>query len=308
MGITRRQFLKWSGVSAVGAVAFNGCLIPEQELQIESPVFLPEDLVSGIDNWYATLCRQDPEGCGIIIRVVEGRAKKVEGNPDYPLNQGKHHARSEAGLQALYHPDRISEPLAREGDAHVPISWEEARRRVADRMNGLSDRSRFLLVTQPLRGHQALLASEFVKAYGGRSMAYETLEQVTLRRAILEVFEQERIPAFDIENCKYLLSFGADFLSTWLSPVKFSRGYGELRQGSSHRGLHVQVDPALLHDGSERRRVGARQAGRRGRPGNEHGIRDNARRAGRLGGRERSHRGWRTRGPCGIQPGQPAGA
>ena len=59
-------------------------------------------------------------------------------------------------------------------------------------MNGLSDRSRFLLVTQPLRGHQALLASEFVKAYGGRSMAYETLEQVTLRRAILEVFEQER--------------------------------------------------------------------------------------------------------------------
>ena len=243
MGITRRQFLKWSGVSAVGAVAFNGCLIPEEELQIESPVFLPEDLVSGIDNWYATLCRQDPEGCGIIIRVVEGRAKKVEGNPDYPLNQGKHNARSEAGLQALYHPDRISEPLAREGDAHVPISWDEARRRIADRMNGLSDRSRFLLVTQPLRGHQALLASEFVKAYGGRSMAYETLEQVTLRRAILEVFEQERMPVFDIENCKYLLSFGADFLSTWVSPVKYSRGYGELRQGSSHRGLHVQVDP-----------------------------------------------------------------
>ncbi|MDE2941881.1 MAG: molybdopterin-dependent oxidoreductase [Chloroflexota bacterium] len=243
MGITRRQFLKWSGVSAVGAVAFNGCLIPEQELQIESPVFLPEDLVNGIDNWYATLCRMDPEGCGIIIRVVEGRAKKVEGNPDYPINQGKHHARSEAGLQALYHPDRISEPLAREGDAHVPISWDEARRRIVDRMAGMSDRSKFLLVTQPLRGHQALLASEFVKAYGGRSMAYETLEQVTLRRSILEVFGLERLPVFDIQACKYLLSFGADFLSTWVSPVKYSRGYGELRQGSSRRGLHVQVDP-----------------------------------------------------------------
>ncbi len=242
MEVTRRQFLKWSGVSAIGAVAFNGCLIPEQEFQIESPVNLPEDLVSGIDNWYATLCRQDPEGCSIIVRVVEGRAKKVEGNPDYPTNQGKHHARSEAGLQALYHPDRISQPLLREGDAHVPISWDEARRRIVERMGGLADRSRFLLVTQPLRGHQALLASEFTKAYGGRSMAFETLEQVTLRRAVMDVFGQERLPVFDIERCNYLLSFGADFLSTWLSPVKYSRGYGELRQGGGHRGLHVQVD------------------------------------------------------------------
>ena len=62
MGITRRQFLRWSGASAVGAVVFNGCQIPEQELQVESPVDLPEDLVSGVDNWYATICRQDPEG------------------------------------------------------------------------------------------------------------------------------------------------------------------------------------------------------------------------------------------------------
>ena len=76
MGITRRQFLKWSGVSAMGAVIFNGCITPEQELQVESPVNLPEDLVNGIDNWYATICRQDLEACGVIVRVVEGRAKK----------------------------------------------------------------------------------------------------------------------------------------------------------------------------------------------------------------------------------------
>ena len=132
MGITRRQFLKWSGVSAVGAVAFNGCLIPEQELQIESPVFLPEDLVSRHRQLVRHPLPAGPRRAAASSSALwRGRAKKVEGNPDYPLNQGKHHARSEAGLQALYHPDRISEPLAREGDAHVPISREEARRRVA---------------------------------------------------------------------------------------------------------------------------------------------------------------------------------
>jgi len=244
MGITRRQFLRWSGVSTIGAVVFNGCRIPEEELQIESPVDLPEDLVTGIDNWYATICRQDPESCGIIVRVVEGRAKKVEGNPDYPINQGKHNARSEAGLQALYHPDRITEPLFRESSSgeFQPITWTEARRRVGDSLGSLTDKSRFLLVTQPLSGHLALLTSEFVKAYGGKHMAFESLDQVTLRQAIKDVFGQDRLPDFDIQNTKYLLSFGADFLSTWLSPVKNARGYGELRQGSGKRGVHVQVD------------------------------------------------------------------
>ncbi|MBI2856118.1 MAG: molybdopterin-dependent oxidoreductase [Chloroflexi bacterium] len=244
MGITRRQFLRWSGVSALGAVIFNGCRIPDEELQIESPVDLPEDLVSGIDNWYATLCRQDP-GCGIIVRVVEGRAKKVEGNPDYPTNQGKHSARSEAGLQALYHPDRITQPLYREQRSGqlAPIPWSNAREILRSKLDGLQDKSRFRLITEPLRGHLALLASEFVQAYGGRHMAFEPLEQVNLRQAIRDVFGQQRTPDFDIANARYLMSFGADFLSTWQAPVRYARGYGEFRQGENRsRGVHVQVD------------------------------------------------------------------
>lgn len=228
----------------MGAVVFNGCLIADEELQVESPVDLPEDLVTGIDNWYATLCRQDQEGCGIIVRVVEGRAKKVEGNPDYPINQGKHNVRSEAGVQALYHPDRITEPLFRDSTSGTfsPISWEDARKKVTDRLAGLEDKSKFLLVTQPLRGHLALLSSEFVQSYGGKHMAFEALERVTLRHAIKDVFGQDQVPDFDIENSRYLLSFGADFLSTWLSPVKYAGAYGEFRQGNRKRGVHVQVD------------------------------------------------------------------
>ena len=274
MGITRRQFLRWTGVSALGAVVFNGCRIPEEELQVESPVNLPEDLVTGIDNWYATACRQDPGGCGVIIRVVEGRAKKVEGNPDFPINRGKHSARSEAGLQALYHPDRLETPMfrANRSDGFLPISWDRAREILNAGMNSLSDRSRFLLVTEPLRGHLALLASEFVKAYGGRHMAFQSLEQVNLHRAVKDVFGQDRLPDFDIENANYLFSFGADFLSTWLSPVRYARGYGEFPPGRQEEGSTLPDRLPLLHDRSQRRQVGTRKAGRRRRPGNEHGL------------------------------------
>lgn len=247
MGITRRQFLKWSGISAMGAVIFNGCTTPEQELQVESPVNLPEDLVSGIDNWYATICRQDLEACGVIVRVVEGRAKKIEGNPDYPINRGKHGVRTEAGVQSLYHPDRLSNPMFRDSRTSDfrAISWNEAHNLITNRLGSVKtagDVNGFLVITQPLRGSLALLVTEFADGVGGKHMAFEALEKISLRKTMKEVFGQDRIPNFDIENSSYLMSFGSDFLSTWVSPTKYSRDYGEFRQGHSYRGLHVQVD------------------------------------------------------------------
>ena len=71
---------------------------------------------------------------------------------------------------------------------------------------------------------------------------YETLEKTTLREAMSRVFGQDVMPDFDIENSNYLLSFGADFLDTWVSPVRYARGYGVFRQGREKRGTFVHVD------------------------------------------------------------------
>ena len=110
MALTRRQFLTLTGGSAAAAVIFQACGVPEDELLVQAPLEMPEDMVTGLQNWYATTCRQCPTGEGLVVKVMEGRAKKVEGNVDHPINRGKHSARCEAGLQALYHPDRIKGP------------------------------------------------------------------------------------------------------------------------------------------------------------------------------------------------------
>ena len=110
MEVTRREFLRMAGASAVGTVLFAGCAIPTRELLVQSPALMPEDMVAGFDTWYASLCRLCPGTEGIVVRVMEGRARKIEGNPDYPVNQGGSSARCQAGLQALYHPDRIQGP------------------------------------------------------------------------------------------------------------------------------------------------------------------------------------------------------
>ncbi|MCI0810147.1 MAG: molybdopterin-dependent oxidoreductase [Chloroflexi bacterium] len=246
MKLTRRNFLAWAGLGAVGAVACEGFGIRRGELDIQSPVRLPEDLVRGSDNWYASLCRTCPSCEGIVVRVMEGRAKKIQGNPLYPTNQGKTHARCEAGLQALYHPDRIATPMRRSGprgsDEFVPIKWQPDgidSLRNALRANGSSS----VMITEPLRGHLGLLVERFASAIGGEHLGFEAIDNNTLRAAVKNVFQQDTLPDFDLDNSRFILSFGADFLSTWVSPTRYNRGYGEFRQGEGRdRGMFYQID------------------------------------------------------------------
>ena len=253
MDVSRREFLKFAGLSSIGAIALNACGIPEQELQVQSPVNLPEDLVKGRDNWYATLCRQSNETCGIIVRVVEGRAKKIEGNKDYPLNRGKHMGISEAGLQELYHPDRLARPLIRSGNRGnlLDSNWETASHNIIEKLNQLkkdNNQSSLYIISGPVRGHQRMVVERFAGAFGANYLSYEVLENTVLHQVSKDLFGQNHLPGFDIKDSELILSFGSDFLSTWLTPTKFSLDYGHFRgKTDSHRGKFIQVDSRFSH-------------------------------------------------------------
>src|SRR5207245_4536703 len=140
------------GVStAAGAVVFTGCQPPPHELMSQSRVRLAEDILTSLQSYYATTCRQCAAGCGVIVRVIEGRSKKVEGNPDHPLNLGKVCARGQAAVQEQYHPDRIRTPLVRSGARFTgdltPISWDEALDRLLSRMRDLRQTGRASALT-----------------------------------------------------------------------------------------------------------------------------------------------------------------
>ena len=243
--LTRRQFLEALATSAVGAVVFTGCQAPAREGLAESRVLSAEDTLTAYEDWYATLCRGCQAGCGALVRVVEGRAKKVEGNPEHPVNQGKLCARGQALVQEEYHPDRLTGPLV----GGSPTTWDDGLDRLATRLR--QRQGEVVVLTRPLRGHQALVVDRFTRALGASWLTLDLFGEAPLRVAARQVFGQDRLPVFDLQNADYVLSFGADFLSAWLSPVNYSVQYGVFRQGSyrpgqlqaRRRGHLVQLEP-----------------------------------------------------------------
>ena len=248
MALTRRQLLKFSGLGLLGAVVFAGCRIPDREFIAESPVMIPEDLVRGDDVYYATLARPNTGVESVLVRVMQGRAKKIEGNPDYPMSRGKHSAQAEATLQELYHPDRIATPLRRVGERgsgeFESISWDEALNELTGKLSEYMDKpDSVAMITAPLRGALGTVVDRFAENYGARRFSFEAVDQTVVRTAFNRMYGQDRLPSFDVQNAHYVLSFGADFLSHWHAPLHYNWQYGEFRGETGGRGKLVQIEP-----------------------------------------------------------------
>jgi len=64
-------------------------------------------------------------------------------------------------------------------------------------------------------------------------------------------FGKAQLPTLDLAESKYVISFGADFLGTWNSPVAQNIGYGQMRQGRpGMRGRFVQVEYRMSQTGA----------------------------------------------------------
>ncbi len=232
----RRTFLKLTGMTSASMV-MAGCQKSNEKL---IPFLVPPEdgSVPGLADYYASTCRQCPAGCGILVRISEGRAKKIEGNPLHPVNSGRLCARGQSTLQELYHPDRIRQPQKRSGargsGQYVNISWEEAFALLFEKLSELQEKDQakqLALLTPPLNGSLAVLTDRFMTAFGSpHHLAWDLLSSEWLRRGALASYGRETIPDYDLENTQHVLSFGADFLETHLSPVRYGHGFGAMRQ------------------------------------------------------------------------------
>jgi anaerobic selenocysteine-containing dehydrogenase len=188
-----------------------------------------------------------------------GLAKKLEGNPAHPINQGKLCPRGQAGLQVTYHPDRVKGPMVRSGargsGQFKQISWDDAMKQLVGQLSALRNAKQengLAFVTSPLRGQRKTIVDGFAAGFKSPAPAeFGFLDNAVTREANLRSFGVASLPTVDLGQSNYVISFGADFLGTWNSPVAQAIGYGRMRNGrAGQRGKLVQVEPRMSQTGA----------------------------------------------------------
>ena len=267
----RRDFIKLTAITGTSATLAS-CGNPEHQLIR----FVPdEDIVPGVAEWRPSVCPMCAAGCGVTVRVMDADvettrnaqagivkmavAKKLEGNAKDPISRGGLCARGQASIQITYHPDRLTHPMKRAGargsGEFKDISWDEAIGELTARLDALAaagDQQSLAFLTRPHRGRRTALAAEFARGFGAPApIAYEIFADDVLRRANLISFGHGQLPTVDFAHARFVVSFGADFLGTWNSPVAQSTAYAAMRQGRpGTRGAFVQVESRMSLTGA----------------------------------------------------------
>ena len=218
---TRRDFLKLAGAGAATTAVLTGCGPASRYVVREPYAKMPEYTYNGESTHYATTCMECSAGCGLVVRTFQGRAIKVEGNPNHPVNLGKTCARGQATLHGLYNPDRIEFPVSQDRKGTLSqdqITWEDAIGVVS---KGLADYqpNEIAFLLGETHDHLFDLVSELASAIGapaplrfGALSLYEGRH--TLKLAVEEIFGQSNNLYFDLGNSDMVVSFGANFLET----------------------------------------------------------------------------------------------
>ncbi|HKC41656.1 MAG TPA: molybdopterin-dependent oxidoreductase, partial [Gemmatimonadales bacterium] len=219
----RRSFIKLTAVTGTSA-ALSGCGNPAAPLVRFVPA---EDIMPGVAAWKPGVCPLCAAGCGLTVRVMDAdadvvrngqagvvrilAAKKLEGGPMHPINQGGLCARGQAAIQVTYHPDRITQPLKRAGNRgdgrYEAISWDDALKEVVSRLDaleGAGNQKALAFVARHASGHRAALVVQFLGRYGAPGpITYELFGDEVLRRANALSFGREQLPTFDLPNARF---------------------------------------------------------------------------------------------------------
>jgi anaerobic selenocysteine-containing dehydrogenase len=210
-----------------------------------------------IETWKNSICTQCPGGCGIRVRLIDDIPVRVMGNPFYPINRGAVCPIAEAGIEMLFQPNRIRQPLKRADkrgeNRWEKISWEEALETVTNRLLSLRTQGspeKLVLITQENNEIKTDLLSRFMLAFGSPNFLCQSDARITSLPSILSQGFQNP-PAYDFTNTNFVLNFGGDFLDNGPTPIRFNQLYANLR------GREGQKRARIIHIGSYMSRTAA---------------------------------------------------
>jgi anaerobic selenocysteine-containing dehydrogenase len=174
------------------------------------------------------MCQLCSTVCGIVGHVKDGRVIKIEGNPNDPNSRGHLCARGHAGLNHLYHPERLLYPLKRVGERGEGkwkrITWDEALDEIATKLKAVRESGHpeeFAFHQGRQRSKDAL--KRFLDAFGTKTqLSHRSLCSGNRRAANLTYLWESDWDLNDVEHSKYILNFGSNAFEAHQGHVPFA--------------------------------------------------------------------------------------
>jgi MoCo/4Fe-4S cofactor protein with predicted Tat translocation signal len=221
----RRDFLKYMGFSTAAAALAASCEMPVRK----TIPFLhkPDDMLAGVPNYYASTYLNDGDAIPVVVKQREGRPIKIEGNDLCSLTDGGTSAQCQSSVLDLYDTTRLRYPEANGKEA----TFEAIDKMIAAGLAANAGKPVVLLTTSIVSSTTKQIISEFLGKYpGSRHVQYDAVSYSGMIMANEASYGKKIIPLYRFENAKIIVSLGADFLTTWLSPVVFANQYSKNRR------------------------------------------------------------------------------
>jgi MoCo/4Fe-4S cofactor protein with predicted Tat translocation signal len=249
----RRDFLKYLGFSTAAAALAASCEIPVKK--VIPYVNKPEEIVPGVANYYATTFVSGGDAIPVVAKVRDGRPIKLEGNELSSFTKGGTSARVQAAVLDLYDTARLRYPVQMVNDTPQEVSTFEAfDKLVGDAMAGLGGAPVVLLTHTITSPSSKQIIGEFLAKYpGSRHVQYDVDSYSGLLLASEAAHGKRAIPSYQFDRAKVIVSLGADFLGTWLSPIEFGRQYGlgrKIDENNPSMSKHYQFESMLSLTGA----------------------------------------------------------
>ena len=248
-GMSRRQFLEAAGFTMSLAVV-SGCGRAPTETALPFAV-QPEGLVPGRTRSFASTCAGCAAGCGLLVSVRDGRPLKMEGAPGHPISGGGLCAIGQALPLGLYDSHRLTHPLA----AGKEADWDAIDKSITAALSQRGNEGAVVLVTPTVTSPtlQAVIDSFMESFDDGRHVQLDSVSSSAILDAHQQTHGTRVLPRFRFNRAKVIVSLGADFLGTWISPVEFTTAWASGRVPTPEHpqmSYHVHLEGRMSLTGS----------------------------------------------------------
>lgn len=244
----RRDFLKAMGFG-LGAVSLAACTQAPTKTSIPY-LIKPEEVTLGVANFYVSSYK----GASILVKTREGRPIKVEGNSSCPINKGSLDAQGQASVLDLYDTAKLKSPLLNK----VEQGWDDVDKFVKTGLNQAQASGKAIAIvssTNNSPSSKAVIASFIAKYPAAKHIVYDSISYSGIITANKNGFGKAVLPQYHFDKANVIVSFGADFLGSWISPLQFTKQYVSNRNMASLKSKkmsrHIQFETGLSLTGTK---------------------------------------------------------